>query len=230
MTESVELFVDGNELVRVVRMPLAQDSWSDEVITQLREWWNSDSRRYWAFLPPSVRFQTLVHIAFGIDDPLEAVTRVQIGLIPDLPEDVRDGTRDYLWSVIGHEEFGHELVWEQMGTVLLECAAEATAEIAAGTHSLHEWRAWFRQRVEELPGHFLRAVYEALRNEYAGIEEIDWEDLTCECCGDRLSSLDALRHSFLSQFISVFRKTMLLLSEKPDVFDGHDEYDYSISA
>ena len=230
MTETTELYVDGNDLVRVVRMPLTQDSWSSEVVGHLREWWESNSRKDWAFLPPSVRFLTLIHIAHGLDDPLEAVTRVQIGLIPDLPEATCEGTRDYLWGVIGHEGFGYELVWELMGAVVLECAAEATAEIAAGTHSLHEWRVWFRQRVEDLPERFLRSVYEAIQDEHAGADHLDWEDLTCECCGDKLDSIDALKQSIFSQFYAAFRKTMRLIEEQSSIFWGHEDYAYQNSA
>lgn len=228
MVETTEVYMDGGDLVRVVRTPLAQRKWSDEAIEEMQEWWQSETRSAWACVPPSVRLLTLIAIANGQDDPCESVTRFQIGLIPDLPEDVQGGARDYLWAVLNHEEFGAALLWEQLMALLLECAAEATAEIASGSSTLHEWRMWFLRRFNELPASLLWAFYEDLQAEDSKAESVDWEAHSCDCCGDSLKPTDALRLSLFSYCYDWFKKTMVLIDENPSVFTGLDEYDYGI--
>ena len=138
MTETV--YMDGEELVREIRTPLYPEPIPERVLAEYEEIWPQLIEDGWTHVPPSVRLGVLIYAAKGGGDMAEAVVDVHLGVVPELTDEFKPLAHEYMWALVGAEDFDADLIASQILWLMWELAAEAKAELEAGISRLHEWR------------------------------------------------------------------------------------------
>lgn len=226
MTETV--YMDGDHLVREIRTPLNPEPVPEHVLVEYEEIWPEIIEEGWSHVPPSVRLEVLAYAAKGGCDIAEAVVDVHLGVVPALTDEFKPLAHEYLWALVGSADFDADLIAVEIMRVVYEVAAEAKAEIDAGTSRMHEWRLWLFNFFQFLHSEVIEALEHRMKATWFDAEDEDWTDWSCECCSEVQPASEARRAATRSAYTRAVTRAVSILQEHEERFDELYRWDYGI--